>query len=379
MKRSLAVVLVSVCMFAGSNVLAEESVSDAAGISINAGGTLIMQGVSKANDGSDKGRSDSSFTFDLEVSKELNEGATLYMHIEGGAGEGLNSEYEDPLNPGEMLPFIETYSTLNGDAGSSESLMEVSEFWYEQLLFNDKLTFTFGKLNAGEYFDGNEIANDETEQFLASMFVNNTAVSLPDNNLGLRVTYSISDFLELTYAYFNQNEEWTNFDTNGFNAVQATFKLSDTGNYRLMYWGSNIDAESFKTAEKAESYGIAVSIDQSLNDNISVFARYGYQNPEVYEICSSWSLGASFAGAMWSRDDDALGLAFGQNMPSSDWTEANTLKDDSETQAELYYKIGLNENVALTPVMQYVSKPAGGNAIKDNDIFAFGIRTQISF
>ena len=45
MKRSLAVVLVSVCMFAGSNVLAEESVSDAAGISINAGGTLIMQGV----------------------------------------------------------------------------------------------------------------------------------------------------------------------------------------------------------------------------------------------------------------------------------------------------------------------------------------------
>ena len=82
---------------------------------------------------------------------------------------------------------------------------------------------------------------------------------------------------------------------------------------------------------------------------------------------------------LWSRDDDALGLAFGQNMPSSDWTEANTLKDDSETQAELYYKIGLNENVALTPVMQYVSKPAGGNAIKDNDIFAFGIRTQISF
>lgn len=405
MKRSIVAVIATVCLFMGGNAFAltveeeiallkEEmakvkaadggaSISDVLGIAIEAGGTFVLQGISKANDGSDNGRFDGSFTFDLGFGKELDNGGMFFMHIEGGAGEGLNAvnEIDDPLSPGDTIevPVANTYGSLNGDAGTTGSFMEVTEFWYEQPLFDNKVKVTFGKLNAAGYFDENEVANDETEQFLASMFVNNTAISLPDNNLGLRVTYSVLECLDLTYAYFNQNEEWNNFDTNGFNAVQATFKLSDTGNYRLMYWGSNIDAVSFKDGDSASSYGIAVSIDQAVNDNVSLFARYGYQNPEVYEIYSSWSIGASFAGAMWSRDTDTVGLAVGQNMASSDWTDAENLKDDSETQVELYYKLGLNDNVALTPVLQYVSKPAGGNAVADDDIFTFGIRTQISF
>ncbi len=401
MKRSIVALSAAVCLFFGSNAFAltveEEiallkedmakmkaadqggSISDALGLAIEAGGTFILQGVNKANDGSDEGRIDGSFTFDLGFGKEFNNGGMVFMHIEGGAGQGLNGTYEDPTDLDNQLPYVGTYSPLNGDAGSSDNLLEITELWYEQPLFSDKLTVTFGKLNPTGYFDENALANDETTQFLASMFINNTAIAIPDNNIGLRVTYSPAEFLDLTYAYFNQNDDLANVDTNGFNAIQATFKVSDSGNYRVMYWGSNIDAVDFKNAERANSYGIAFSFDQALNENIGLFARYGYQNPEVYEISSAWSFGAQFNGGMWSRSSDVLGVAVGQNMVSGDWADAEGAKDDSETQAELYYSFGLNDNIALSPILQYVSKPAGGNAIDDNDIFTFGLRTQISF
>jgi Carbohydrate-selective porin len=361
----------------------KSDLSQALGIKIEAGGTFILQGISKANDGSDKGRTDGSVTFDLGFGKEFENGGSAFMHIEGGAGEGLNGFYYDDVND-EDVSFVNTYSSLNGDAGSSESFMEVTELWYEQPLFDEKVTVTFGKLNAAGYFDDNAVANDETEQFLAAMFVNNTAIAMPDNSLGLRVTYSPLEKLDITYAYFNQNEGWGNIDCGGWNAIQATFKLSETGNYRVMYWGSNQEAFSHKDGKAASVYGIAFSLDQAVSETVSLFARYGYQNPEVSEISGSWSLGAQFGGSMWTRENDAIGVAVGQNMVSKDYVDSfkaqgEDYKDDSETQAEVYYKLGINDNIALTPVMQYVSKPMGGNTTEDNAIFTFGIRTQISF
>ena len=349
--------------------LKKVDVASSLGITIEAGGTFVLQGVSKANDGTDKGITDASFSFDLGLGKEFDNGGMLFAHIEGAHGDGL------------CETSIEAYSSVNADAGSTDNLLEITEFWYEQPLFDKKVTVTFGKLNAGGYFDENAAANDETEQFLASMFVNNTAIALPDNNVGLRVTYSPVEFLDITYAYINQNDDLNRVNTNGFNAVQATLKYSDKGNYRVMYWGSNIDEVSFKTGEEASGYGIALSLDHQIAEDIILFGRYGYQNPEVYELSSAWSFGAQFGGGIWSRDNDVVGIAVGQNIVSKDYVDSvgGGYSDDIETQAEAYYKLGINDNVAFTPVLQYVVKPMGGNAADDNDVVTFGIRMQVSF
>jgi carbohydrate-selective porin OprB len=397
MKKSIAVFAVAALMFGAQSAFAQEDAASEVGINISGGATIVLQGTTKAHDGSDKGSIDASYSYDLELSKEFDNDSSIFVHIEGSAGEGLNSK-------------LSLFSVLNGDSGSTESLLEISELWYEKGLFDKKLTLTFGKLDPAGYFDANEAANDETEQFLAGMFVNNAAVALPEPTLGLRATYAPIEWLELTYAYFNQNEQWEHIDTNGFNIVEAAYKLSDTGNYRLLYWANAVGIYDFKKGDIGLDYGIGISADQAVNENIVLFARFGYRNPDAvtiepevdenddiigFEITPqiSWSIGAQFKGALWNRENDAAGIAVGQNIISKDlvkfanerlFSGADIIKSEAETQAEIYYKFAVNDNIALTPVLQYVSKPFGGNSLDSkskviDSSFTFGIRTQISF
>ncbi|MCL2389924.1 MAG: carbohydrate porin, partial [Endomicrobia bacterium] len=342
------------------------SISEVLEFTTDIGGTIILQGVNKANDGSDKGRIDGSYYLDLSFRKEFSNGGIAYVRIEGYNGEGLNNK-------------LEVFSDLNYNA--YQDFFNVSHLWYEQSLLDKKFTFTFGKLRARDYFDENEIANDDTCQFLAAMFINNTTILFPDNQLGIRAKYSPAEFLDITYAYVNQDDDFDNIDANGFNAVQATYKLPGdklSGNYRLMYWSSN----SNKIGDE-DIYGFALSFDQSVSENLSLFARYGYKNPKAYTdenpLENSWSLGVQVKGKLWNRENDAFGWALGQNIASKEWADAKGFKNDSETQTELYYKLSVSDHIAISPVFQYVSKPMGGNASADNDLFTFGIRTQINF
>jgi hypothetical protein len=263
MKKSIAALAAADLLLGSQSAFAQEDAASAAGINISGGATIVLQGTDKAHDGSDKGSIDASYSYDLELSKEFDNDSSIFVHIEGSVGEGLNSK-------------LALFSDLNGDSGSSENLLEITELWYEKGLFDKKLTLTFGKLDPAGYFDANEAANDETEQFLAGMFVNNAAVALPDPTLGLRATYAPIEWLELTYAYFAQNEEWEHIDTNGFNIVEAAYKLSDTGNYRLSYWTNAGGIDSIKDGERIQDYGIGLSSDHAVSENVIFFARFGY-------------------------------------------------------------------------------------------------------
>lgn len=368
MKRSIIAVAAAVCLFAGSGAaLAEETL---AGLTIEGGGTIIMQGTNEVNDGSEKGRNDATYSIDLEVSKELDNGGKVFMHLEAGSGDGLDGN------------GLETYGGVNGDAGDSEDRVEVTEFWYEQSLFSEKLAITFGKLNPTSYFDENEFANDENTQFVSPMFVNNAVIYFPDNNLGLRATYSPIEMLDITYSYMSNG--WDNIDTNGFNAIQVTVKPFEGANYRAMAWTSNEELTEFDGGDTKGGYGFALSLDQAVTEAIGVFGRFGYADPSVYELSMSWSVGAIFNGSMWSRDNDTAGIAVGQILVSGDASDAAKIanpnfKDDSETQAELFYSFAVSENVFISPAVQYINKPAGGNAATDDDAFVYGIRTHLSF
>ncbi|MCL2506195.1 MAG: carbohydrate porin [Endomicrobia bacterium] len=344
------------------------SISETLGLVAGISGTIISQCVDKANDGSGQGRTDGSYRLDLMFGKEFENNLTVFLRIRGYNGEGLNNK-------------LQLYSYLNETADNDQRpYFSIAELWTQKNLFDNKLTLSFGIMDPKEYFDINNAANEETYQFLAAMFVNNPAILFPDFQLGLRATYSPAEFLDITYAYFNQNDSLDHIDTGGFNAVQADFKLVKdkfSGNYRLMYWSSN------EKINDEHAYGIALSIDHTLSETVFLFARYGYTNPKAADdenpLESSWSLGAQINGKLWNREKHILGMAIGRNRASKDWIKANDLKDDPETQTELYYKFNFNEHIALTPVFQYVVKPAGGNAASDNNLSVFGLRTQINF
>ncbi|MDD5115978.1 MAG: carbohydrate porin [Candidatus Omnitrophica bacterium] len=359
------------------------------GLELGAGGTVILQGADNTNyrdgDTEKKSRADASYSVDVTLSKEFKEvGGRAFLHLEAGQGAGL----EDNL----IL-----YSNVNRDSGDSEAKVELTEFWYEQDLFGDKAALTFGKLDPTAYFDQNEAANDETTQFLGWIFRNSPVIEFPDNGAGVRFAWLPAEWLELGYGVFDGTGSWEDVGDSLFNIGQVHFKtnfLNLPGNYRFYAWNNNADHTKWLDPAKSKesAYGFGLSCDQKVSDIVTLFVRYGWQDPEVYnpEITAadgsnysleqSWSAGFQVEGKPWGRKNDVFAFAVGQVMPSGDYKNAGSLSAKTEGHLEAYYNIHVNDHLSISPDIQYIWNPFGKDVPGNTGgIFVGGIRAQVDF
>ena len=364
------------------------------GIELGVGGTMIVQGTDNVNYNGDghtlkESRTDGSYSADITLGKEFKEvGGRVFLHLEAGQGAGL----EDNLT---------VYSNVNRDAGDSEARVEVTEFWYEQGLFKDKVALTFGKLDSTAYFDQNDVANDETTQFLGRIFRNSPTLEFPDNTAGIRLAYLPVEWLELGYGVFDGNSDWEKIGDNLFNIGQAHFKtnfFSLPGNYRVYGWNNNVNHTKWADTEKTKeaAYGFGLSFDQKVTDVLTLFTRYGWQNPKLYNpdimatgdlnysLEHSWSAGLQVEGKPWGREKDVFAFAVGQAIPSKDYkkytTQITDPKAKPEGHLEAYYRIHVNDHLSLSPDFQYIWNPFGKDVADDTDgIFVGGMRAQVDF
>lgn len=350
---------------------------------ISAFGTFIVQGARNANsvlrNSSDV--VDPSFSADLTFEKAFSKiSGSSFLHLESGKGTGV----EDALD---------VYSNVNRDA-DDELQVRVTELWYEQNLFDEVLTITFGFLDPTVYFDNNTAANDETVQFLGHMFRNNPTIEFPDNTMGLRVAVAPTKWLGFGYGCFNANGAWKDLFESLFHVGQVIFMPTIgelAGHYRLFAWRNGISHTWWtdNTTGKA-SYGFGVSFDQKVAEPVTLFARYGWQAPNAYDpsitdsdgnnfsVGNAWSAGVSLEGKWWHREDDAIAVAVGQAMPSGKYKEAAASGAKNETHLEIYYRLQINDHIALTPDVQLIWEPFGGLSPDNRGMVAvFGLRTQI--
>jgi len=360
------------------------------GLDISADATMIVQGTNNANNAADDAnrkisRTDASYSTDITIGKEFKDfGGKAFLHLENGQGNGL----EDDLT---------LYSNVNRDV-DDDANVRVTEAWYEQGLFKDRAVVTFGKLDPTVYFDNNEVANDETTQFLGRIFRNSPTIEFPDNTAGARFAYIPTEWIELDYGLFNGNSEhWDRMFDNLFNVGQVTFKtklFNLPGNYRFYGWNNNMYHTKWldDTKTKENAYGFGLSFDQKANDIVTLFTRYGWQNPEVYNpgitatgdlnysLEQSWSAGFQFEGKPWGRENDIVAFAIGQIFPSDDYKEATGRLGKTEGHLEAYYKIYFNKHLSISPDFQYIWNPFGKDIADDTDgVFVGGMRTQADF
>ncbi|MDD5156317.1 MAG: carbohydrate porin, partial [Candidatus Omnitrophica bacterium] len=359
------------------------------GLELGAGMTIIVQGTNNVNNPSDgqtqkRARTDGSYSADITLAKEFKEvNGKAFLHLEGGQGDGL----EDNLT---------VYSNVNRDADNHENV-RVTELWYEQGLFKDRAAVTFGKLDPTAYFDQSEVANDETTQFLGRIFRNAPTLEFPDNTAGLRLAYMPKEWVELGYGMFNGNSDnWSRMFDNLFNIGQVSFKTNFfnlAGNYRFYGWNNNLPHTKWMDATKGKeaAYGFGLSFDQKLNDVVTAFCRYGWQNPEVYNpnplvpaadgtlysLKHSWSSGFQVEGKPWGREKDVLAFAIGQVFPSGDYKRYYGYSAKPEGHIESYYKIHLNKHLSISPDLQYIWNSFGKDVGDDpNNILVGGMRAQ---
>ena len=134
---------------------------------------------------------------------------------------------------------------------------------------------------------------------------------------------------------------------------------------------------------------LGISFDQEIGDNFGIFVRYAWQNPERrlngldadFSLEHSWSTGLQFSGIAWGRDDDLFAIAYGQVIPSDDYRNAGTnLNARSEDHLEAYYSVKVNDHLTISPDIQVIQDPYGGDAVNGNSTLVIGgLRIQIDF
>ncbi|RKY34689.1 MAG: hypothetical protein DRP69_03945 [Candidatus Duberdicusella sinuisediminis] len=351
------------------------------GISVGGGATFVIQGTHNANgndlskDGEDT--TDAAFSLDLEIEKNFSEKDRIYLHFEAGNGEGVTDE-------------LQVFSNVNADVTEDENF-DLIEVWYEHNFMSIPLTLTFGKIDSTAYIDNNEYANDETTQFLGDIFKNSPTIEFPDNGPGIRFNLEPFKSLGIEFLMMDADSDWKAIFDNMFLGCEFNFKLNifeRPGNYRIYGWLNDVHHIKWNNPSKTKerNYGFGLSFDQELTEALGIFLRYGWQNPKVYadgsdfSLEQSWSTGVQLAGSLWGRNEDIFAIAFGQIFPSGDYKEANNFKAKSEKHLEVYYNFKVNNYLALTPDLQVIWDPYGGDAANgDKTIFIGGLRIQVNF
>ncbi|MDR3256313.1 MAG: carbohydrate porin [Endomicrobium sp.] len=399
-KKVIIVVMITLAVMGLSNTVFTAPLIEDLDFKVTGCGTFVLQGTPKLNNGTDNnGENNAMYTFDLKLIKEFENNSKILMRFEGGRGKGLDEKNK-----------LQTYAVKDKDADPTLNPTadfvqpKITELFYQQSFLNNKFTANIGKLNVKAYFDNNKYAGSATSQFVTGCFATNQLIDTPKQRLGLRFGYAVVEKLDIDYGYFATHVD--NFDEKGVNIIQATYKPSKKGNYRLYVWSNSGYYYSYRDFKKSGIYGIGVSADQALCENIGLFVRIGYRDPSVgkdkdkdsvkKDVPSPfllWSVGAQVKGSYWSRTNDTIGLAVGQIYGSSDYKkymktvnikvngvdEERNYKDDAETEIELYYNFAINKYIALSPAIQYFANPRGGNAATNDNAIVYGIRTQINF
>ena len=321
-------------------------------ITMSGGLTGVVQG--SANN-SPRDHVDAVGRADLIFKFTVGESTIAVIDAEATGGDGLDSR-------------IPSFSLLNGVAGSTGDTVRFREAWVEHSAFNDAILVTAGKIDLTNYFDANAVANDETTQFLMSAFVNNLALSIPNNAPGL-------------VGYFDTKKGYSfglglqSNDNSGKAVTDRLYGIAEVdyyapkflfglgGNYRL--WGR------YNGDTKSRAAGL--SFDQQLTQRLTAFSRFGITGNTVPdEVEWAWSLGLGLRSPFSSRRYDHTGLAFSQlKMPNG----------KKENLAETYYSFFITDHMNISLNSQVIFDSVRGlDDPEDSDYLStFGLRMQMDF
>jgi high affinity Mn2+ porin len=380
-----------------------------------------------------------SLTSTLFLGRKLWKGASVYLNPEIAGGKGMSSTLGiagftngECFRIGDPAPalyaariFIRQYFAL-GKSRIYDTATSASNQLCGEVIPRHRIGITAGKFSLGDMFDNNSCSHDPRTHFMNWALMSNGAWDYPANTRGytwgLALEYAFPGysvrFAETTEPLVANGSEfdWNISKSRGetlelekdFNlhgkkgAVRLLFyrNLSRAGNYRdaINNRLSGIDTSmniNSRTAYGGLKYGVCINAEQSLNENLSIFMRAGYNDGRsaswaFTEIDQAFSLGLHLKGKRWKRPDDVVGIAGLINGISNDhWDFLNNggygfLIGDgqlphygSENIAEIYYSAQLAKSLWFTADYQFVQNPAYNR--ERGPVHVWSLRVHIEF
>lgn len=288
---------------------------------------------------------------------------SIYFNLDNRHTLGTNIA---PADMAGEVGYAGMTGTLFSDLGTV--LVDLN---YQQRINDGQGGVIVGRFDPNDYVFVSGYANPWTA-FQNVAVLLNPSVALPDASWGLGFGHWIDDqFYGL--ATVNDANGLVTDDLEFFSGGAEFWKSLEFGwtpsqkqrfsqQLNVSFW--HVDKREDITTD--DSYGIAVSANWLFDNNIMPIFRAGLSEGDAPIYSETVTLGLTYK--LKSRTDD-LGIAVNWGDPAAD-----SLKDQYTT--ELFYKLQLSQNLALTPSVQYLLDPAL-NPDKD-EIVIVGLRLRIT-
>lgn len=318
------------------------------------------------------------------------EGGEFFIYAEERHGSGMTERHV-----GDLFVF-------NND--EDRDFLQVSEYWWHQSLFDDKVWFKIGKMDGAADFQVVEYGLE----FINSAFAVIPMIPIPtfpDTALGAVAAIEPTDWLYFMAGIYDQqafggnsgfgtafhdrNDSVTLFELALMPELKAAGR-SYPGTYRVGGWFTSGDEDKFfddlggrlRPRSHRGNSGVYLAFDQLVfkeNDDpgdsqgIGAFFQFGWAPSSYNEISQYYGAGIQCTGLIPSRDEDIMGLAVGHASLSG---RVQSLEArHNETAVEWFYKAQIFDWLSVMPDLQYIFNPGGDGP----DAFVIGLRTQISF
>lgn len=358
---------------------------------ITVSGSYMMNSFTKQHSGGLLENSKASYMGLVNTSVELDTekmhlypGGKLFVMFQNIHGKGLTEKY------------VGDYMFFNG-YDSPRTGPQLSEYWYEQSLFNNKLKAKIGKQDANAEF----MAMNTGFEFIHSGFnfiVNSYLPTYPNAAIGITATLQPIDKLYLKYGLFDANGvgSQSGFNTvfhkdGGFEQV-GEIGVTDIiknhpGKYVCGVWLNTKNREEVPFFDQTgdlmvytSNHGIYTEFEQMLfkekrddtedSQGLTLMGQFAWSPPTRSDITKYFGTAVTYRGLVPKRDNDTLGV--GVNFAHFSNRIGNI---KGENVLEVFYKIRLTPWLYIQPDFQYINKPF----YADKGTIVFGIRTNIDF
>jgi len=400
-------------------------------------GTVVLQGrgamespYSGPNSLSANRENATSITSTLFLGRRLWNNAAVYFDPEVSGGTGLSrtlgiagAPNGETTRVGTTTPrayIARLYAEQSIDLGNDTEPVLPDQNQLAGRQCSERLTFTLGKMSAGDIFDDNAYSHDARTQFLNWSLMTNGAWDYPADTRGYTYGFAAQLILKewaIRYGIFAMPEEANGFTFDHTVAhahgqsleVEYDYSLLERpGKVRVMGYLNNAHMGDYReaiasapsapdvtsTREYRIKFGVTLNAEQKITDDLGAFLRAGWDDgrTETFaftEIDRSFQAGLSLKGALWQRPEDTVAAAVVVNGISSahrDYLAAGglgfllgdgRLRDGPETILECYYQARLAKSLFVSLDYQFVDNP-GYNRDR-GPVSIFGLRVHVEF
>jgi porin len=262
----------------------------------------------------------------------------------------------------------------------SDQGTRLTNLYWRQRMKGGDLVFVGGYVDVTDYVDVYMLASPWTGFFNFAFSTGSATIPAPNEGLGLALGgylnenfYIIGGFADTNSdphkpfdgfdTFFNDREYFKHLEF-GWNSSRESAFMN---NVHLTLW----QADERVAAATPDGWGANISWSRSINDHWLPFVRAGYAEDGGALLEKSISAGFGYQKVSGGNQ---VGVAYNWGEPmASTWAPGLT----NQQTLELFYRIQLFKELAITPDIQYIRNPALNPEV--DTLWVWGLRARLVF